>query len=440
MSKFKNSSEAIDSSLLLYSGVKPTNTSVKEIYDLLVYPVNGIDQSVGSSIIFNLPPQETGLLCDVEIVTKFYVQNGDENLAEQAQVSTVNMIASAMFSLVDVRIDERISLCQQMTNSYNMCHFFETMLMNEPTRQDILYSREMFALDTGTKAESDGHVFYPTANVKNRGGEKRALRIAGSKKVTVMSKLNVPLFKQHKALPPGTRITVTLTKAKNSYCLLCAAGTNFNLKIDDIYLKCTYMKPEDTLLKVMLSKLDTTPVTYEVDKQAIVARMLPQGARTYTITNLFEKELPKFVLFCVQEPEAINGDSTKNPFTFLNIESLQLYINNRQYFPKALTNKPEAEDWRGNSQQLLDNLYKTVMKDHQGAMLVTRENVNLYQFFTVCLTDDRTYDSHYGLKRSSDTRIELDVGAVTNSNIVLIAYCLYDQQIIVNKRNIEIVE
>ena len=440
MAKFKNSSEAIDSSLLLYSGVKPTNTSVKEIYDLLVYPINSVEQTAGSTIIFNLPVQETGLLCDVEVVTTFYVENGEDGLDANAQVSTVNMISSAMFSLVDVRIDERISLCQQMTNSYNMCHFFETMLMNDPNREGILFSREMFSLDTGTKAESDAPLFYPTADVKNRGGEKRALRIARSKKVTVLSKLNVPLFKQHKALPPGRKITVALTKAKDEYCLIAAANSGFNLKIDEIYLKCTYMKPEDTLLKVMMSKLDTTPVTYEVDRQSIVARMLPQGARTYTISNIFEKELPKFALFCVQEPAAMNGSFTKNPFTFLNIQSLQVYINNRQYFGKALTNQPNGEDWKTNSQLLLDNLYKSVKKDHQGAMMITRENINLYQFFTVCLTDDRTYDSHYGLKRNSDTRIELDLGVQSTSNVVLIAYCLYDQQIVLNKGDIEIVE
>ena len=440
MAKFKNSVEAIDSSLLLYSGVKPTNTSVKEIYDLLVYPANSVEQSPGSSIIFNIPSQETGLLSDVEIVTTFRVLNGTENLGAQAQVSTVNLISSAMFSLVDVRIDEKISLCQQMTNSYNMCHFFETMLMSDPNRRDILFSRECFDLDTGTKAESDGHVFYPTTDVKNRGGEKRALRISGSKRVTVISKLNVPLFKQHKALPPGTKITVSVTKAKNEYCLLAGADTNFNIKIDEIYLKCTFVKPEDTLLKIMISKLETTPVTYEVDKQLIIARMLPQGARTYTITNLFEKELPKFAMFCLQDPAALNGDLAKNPFTFLNIQSLQLYINNRQYFAKPLTNTPVGGIWNTNSESVLDNLYKSVMKDHHGGMLITRDNIHLYQFFTVCLTDDRTYDSHYGLKRASDTRIELDLGAETTSNVVLLAYCIYDQQIVITKRDIEIVE
>lgn len=435
MAKFKNSSEAIDSSLLLYSGVKPTNTSVKEIYDLLVFPVNSVEQSPGSNIIFNLPIQETGLLNDVEIITTFRVQNGDENLAARAQVSTVNLISSAMFSLVDVRVDERVSLCQQMTNSYNLCHFFETMLMSDPNRKDILFTKELFALDTGTKEASDGHTFFPHTDVQNFGGEKRAVRISGSRKVTVMSKLNVPLFKQHKALPPGTKITITLTKAKNDYCLLAAAGTNFNIKIDEIYLKCTYIKPEDTLLKIMMSKLESTPVTYEVDKQSIVARMLPQGARTYTITNLFEKELPKFVLFCVQDPAAINGDLTKNPFTFHNIRSLQLYVNNRQHFAKALTNELNGLEY----QEILDNLYKSVGKDHQGAMLINKDNINLYQFFTVCLTDDRTYDSHYGLKRVSDTRIELDLGAVSETNIVLLAYCLYDQQIVLNSKGIEIV-
>ena len=105
-----------------------------------------------------------------------------------------------------------------------------------------------------------------------------------------------------------------------------------------------------------------------------------------------------------------------------------------------MTNQPNGEDWKTNSQLLLDNLYKSVKKDHQGAMMITRENINLYQFFTVCLTDDRTYDSHYGLKRNSDTRIELDLGVQSTSNVVLIAYCLYDLQIVLNKGDIEIVE
>ena len=444
MSKFANSAEAIDSSLLLWSGIKPTNTSVKEVYSILVYPSNSIDQTAGSTILLNIPPQETGLLTDVELVTKFKVLKGDNrNIAADEQVSTVSNVASAMFSLVDVRVDERVSFLQQMSHSYDLCTFFETMLNNNADRSDILFAREMFVTDNGTKAQSDAAHFFPGEHhtVVNKGGTMRAQRIALSKSVTVMSKLNVPFLNQRKSIIPNTKITVTLTRAKNSYCLIGAAGTEHKIVIEDVYLKCSYIKPEDSLLKVLNSKLERSPVVYEVDKQVILARMLPQGSQHHTINNLFEHSLPKFVLFAVQETSAINGQVDKNVHTFLNIQSLQLYVNNRPYFPKALENVPDGTDWKHNAQQLLDNLYKSVGKDHHGSMLINSENINLYQFYTLCLTDDRTYGSHYALKQAADTRLEIDLGAASDTNLVLIAYCLYDQQISIDSnRNVKVTE
>ena len=444
MAKFKNSSEAIDSSLLLWDSVKPTNTSIREIYDILVYPANSVDQAPGSSILFNIPPQETGMLIDVEIVTKFHVKHGEDTLTATPNVAPVSNIATAMWSLVDFRLEERVNLLQQMSNSYNLSSFFETLLNNNADRADILSSRELFVLDVGTKAQTDEAFFHPTTAkpvVFNTGGQQRSNRIKESRKVTVISKLNVPLIKQHKAMLPSTKFSVTLTKAKDSYCLIGAEDSGYVLLIDDVYLKCTYVKPEDNLLRLILSKLEKSSVVYEVDKQQIIARMLPLGARNYTVTNIFEKALPKFALFAVQSPEALNGVYEHNVFTFLNIRSLQVFINNTQYFAKPLTNIPNGTDWGVNSQYLLDNLYKTTRRDLHGSMLITRDNINLYQFYTVCLADDRTYGTHYGLKQIGDTRIEIDLGASTTANVVLLVYCVYDQQIFIdNQRNVTVVE
>ena len=435
MSKFANSSEAIDSSLILWSGIKPTNTSVKEIYDVLVFPATSVDNSDGGTTIFHIPSQVTGLMTDCEVITTFKVTKGDDsNLAANENVSVVNDIGNAMFSLVEVKVNSRATFLQQMTHSYSLCSFFETLLNEDGDRADILESRRLFVTDTGTKAQSDAPYFYPADAehpVMNKGGETRAHRISRSKPVTVITKLNVPLFKQGKAILPDTEISVTLTKAKNAYCLQAAENSGHKLVINEIFLKCTYIKPQDILLNVMNSKLNEMPVTYEVDRQSVIARLLPQGSRTYTIHNVFDRGvLPKFVMFCVQDPNALVGQYNKNPHTFMSIRSLQFYVNNRQYFAEPLTNEyvPNGT-WNDNCQSVMDNLYKSTHRDHHGSMLITRKNFNLYQFFTLCLSDDRTYGAHLGLKKSSDTRLEIDLGETTAENLILLAYCVYDQQV-----------
>lgn len=441
MAKFNNSPEAIDSSLLLWSGIKPTNTSVKEIYDVLVFPSNSIEQGAGSSIIFNIPPQNTGLLIDCEIITNFRVtKSTGQDLDANQQVSVVNNIGSAMFQQVELKVDSRTSFLQQMNHSYDLCTFFETMLNNEKDREGILFAREMFITDSGTKAQSEEAYFFKTEddkNVANHGGAARAKRIAGSRDVTVVTKLNVPLLKQHKAIVPSTYMTVTLVKSRDSYCILAAADSHTKLHINEIKLKCTYVRPEDSLLMLINSKLEVTPVTYEVDRLSIIARILPPGLRNHTINNLFDHgALPKFMLLAVTTPEAINGHYERNPYTFLNISRVQLYVNNQAYFPEPLSN--EGEDVK---QLMIDNLYKTTQRDHTGSMLITYENIDLYQFATFCLTDDRTYGPHLSLKKNSDTRLEIDLGTESLDNRILLAYCVHDQQISIDReRTITITE
>ena len=425
MSKYKNSNEAIDSSLMLWPSIKHTNTSVSEVYDLFIYPLNSIIPGSGQTISFNVPPQETGLLLDIEVVTKFHIKKGSEDIPDKTQVSIVNNIASAMFSLVEVRLEDRINLLQQMSNSYNLCTFFETVLNNELDREDILFARQLFVMDEGsnkTEADKSNYIVDEThlsSGIKNKGAQKRAIAIASSATCTVMSKLNVPLFNQHKGILPNTRITITFTTNKSEYCIM-ADEDDFILHIDDMYLKCTFMKPQATLLNLINEKLARHPVIYESDKQLLLARLLPAGSRYYTINNMFEHQLPKLILFTLQHPESMTGKMNRNVFTFYPIKSLQLYINNKQHFPKPLTNA---------KRELLDQIYKSTGRDLKGSCLINGRNLVLNQFYVICLTDDRTFGDHYSIKRTADTRLEVDLGEESQENFVLLAYCLYDIQI-----------
>ena len=66
MSKFINSRESIDSSLLLWQE-QQTQVAIEEVYDVMVHPISSIFNE--GSINFDLPPQPKGLLTNVEVVT-----------------------------------------------------------------------------------------------------------------------------------------------------------------------------------------------------------------------------------------------------------------------------------------------------------------------------------------------------------------------------------
>ena len=116
MAKFINSEESITSSLLLWND-RSTQISIQETYDLKIWPITNILNE--GPINFNIPPQPKGMMTDINVVTKIKVQNNGADITEaQKSLSVVNNFANALWSLVDVKVDDRIDLTQSMKNSF----------------------------------------------------------------------------------------------------------------------------------------------------------------------------------------------------------------------------------------------------------------------------------------------------------------------------------
>jgi hypothetical protein len=304
-------------------------------------------------------------------------------------------------------------------------------LNNQANRKDVLWARELFIMDEGgSKTESEEAIYvadddHQTGIFKNAAAHARALLVSQSKSCTVSSKLQVPLFQQHKGIMPGTKIAITLTKNKNSYCIMAATGASFKLIIEDLKLRCSYVRPQIELLKLIMDRVERQPVVYEVDRQLLLARLLPAGQQHVSVLNIFERgDLPKFCIFAIQHPASMVGKYHRNNFTFYPLASLQLFLNNRKYFATPLT----SEKWC-----LLQQIYKSVGRDLSGSSLITSENLVLNQLYCVCLTDDKTFGPHYSLKHKADTRVEIDLGESHVDALVLLTYCLYDSHITIDK-------
>ena len=449
MSKFINSEESIDSSLLLWQE-NTTQVAIEDIYDLKVHPVSSLFND--GAINFDLPPQPKGLLSNVDVITTFSIKYGTNSnkVGSSDQVSVVNNIANSLWTLVDVKIDDRVSLMQSMRNSYAYQTFFNNALNHDNVHEDYLFANELFLMDTASnKATSEGMIFGKVEGkeITNDGAVKRADRVRKGKSITTFSKLHCPLLTTNKALPTAIKIRISLTRNTDAFLLL-SDDPGYKLIIEDIYLLATFQKPRDAVLKIMDERLLKSPAIYYVTKPEIIVRPITQTSKVIRMNDLFQEKLPKYAFFCIQGSEDFEGKISKNPYTFIPFSKFQFYVNGTPYFADPL--EIDSAEGPGDSRVYSENaiylrqLYKTIGKDLRGNCLINRDNFQLNFIVGLSLTSDRcsTICNHLNLQEVASTHLEIDIGEEKlPDDALLVIYAMYDRQILINsQRAVTIVE
>ena len=449
MSKFINSEESIDSSLLLWQE-NTTQVAIEDIYDLKVHPVSSLFND--GAINFDLPPQPKGLLSNVDVITTFSIKYGTNTnrVGSSDQVSVVNNIANSLWTLVDVKIDDRVSLMQSMRNSYAYQTFFNNALNHDNMHEDYLFANELFLMDTATnKATSEGMVFGKVEGkeITNDGAVKRADRVRKGKSITTFSKLHCPLLTTNKALPTAIKIRISLTRNTDAFLLL-SDDPGYKLVIEDVYLLVTFQKPRDAVLNIMDERLLKSPAIYYVTKPEIIVRPITQTSKVIRMNDLFQEKLPKYAFFCIQGSEDFEGKISKNPYTFIPFSKFQFYVNGTPYFADPL--EIDSVEGPGDSRIYSENaiylrqLYKTIGKDLRGNCLINRDNFQLNFIVGLSLTSDRcsTICNHLNLQEVASTHLEIDIGEEKlPDDALLVIYAMYDRQILINsQRAVTIVE
>ena len=131
---------------------KPTQVSVKESYDTKVWPISNIFNE--GPITFFIPEQPHGMLKNIEIVTKFKIQkDGKDFSVEQDNLSIINNFPNSLWQIVDVTINGRSNIMQQLKNAYPYTSFFNMVFNHDDSQVDYLGYKELFIMDDGGKYE-----------------------------------------------------------------------------------------------------------------------------------------------------------------------------------------------------------------------------------------------------------------------------------------------
>ena len=224
MTKYVKSQEALPANLHIWDP-QPTQTAIAETKIMDFYPISSLDSS--DTVSFVIPAIQKYMLDRVEILTDVRILSTDgTNPAADNSVSVAPHVAAALWRNVDVNIGG-VSLTQSFDNSYGMFLFWETVIHNTEGCHDMLWQKEGLRLDSvTTKRDTESVVFYPAdaANLVNGGGKKRAQRFAQGATVSLISDLNVSIFKQDKLLPSNLEVHISMTKNYSEFILLSAAN------------------------------------------------------------------------------------------------------------------------------------------------------------------------------------------------------------------------
>lgn len=427
MSKYIQSKEALDTALLLWD-IRPTQTSVKETYDIIVYPSAIYDDTYGGPINFTIPPQTNGCLLNIDIITEWRIQKGGDKLPDNEQVSIINNFSNALWSYTDLQVGDRVNVMQSMENAYAYQTLFNTIFNNQSNRKDYLSTSESFIMDDGQGLlEANCLVFYDAdkTKIKNKGSAARAAKIAKSRIVKSKTKLYTSLLNHSKVLPTQMRLKVTLAKNKNAF-LLMAETADYNVLIKKVYLQCTFVRPQDFILNLQEERLRQDPALYDVEHPEISMRSISKGSKNITVNDVFPTKLPKVAFFVLKNTSAIVGEYKSTPFCFHRILSFQLYVNNHEHFPFPIKFE-DTDDEVDDFSEAYMQLYKSLGLDMKGNCLVDANNFNIYYIIGVVLTPDRVHLKHLNLQNEGEVRLEIKLEGEAEAPYTLITYAIYDR-------------
>ena len=433
MTKYVNSSEAVTSNLMLWDPIH-TQTSIVETNVFEYYPQTAIDYS--DTISFLLKGHSKLMIENIEIISEIRILTAnDQAPAANVNVSVVSNLANALWRSVECVVGGQ-NLIQSFDNSYNIGAWFDIVLNSGPDREDYLWLKESFLMDSvSTKAQSEDTTFYPVAPdgdrpvpaVVNKSGQTRANKIAQGSRVVLISDLNCSLFKQGKLLPTNLDVRISLTKNYDGYILLEAAETH-KVHFDKCLLRVTMRQPNDFCLHLMELKLQSQPAVYQAEKGMISFHSIPTGNEQITFNNIFSGTLPVLFVFAVQERTAYGKTRNKNPYTFKPMKRVQVYVDGKEHFPRAL----EGDNI------LFDSLYQTIGYKNSGSCLISSANFGAHPMIAVDLTADRSANRHHlNLSRTGEVKINIELPEVAEDGLILVVYAYYDRIIEINSdRNV----
>ena len=348
-------------------------------------------------------------------------------------VGPVNNWLHSLFSQVDVYLND--TLLTPSTNTYPYRAYIETALSYGSDAKETQLTSQLWYKETAGRMDSDTLADDDTANA---GFQSRRNYTTQSHVVEMMGRLHVDMFLQDRFLLNVVDVKIRLVRSKDAFVLM-AGGVNPTYKVNLVDASVFARKATLSTAVQMahIKALDKGTTKYPLRPVDCKLYTIPQGAMSHTHENLFLGTLPKRLVLCCIDNDALDCLYAKNPFhaKHNDINFLAVYVDGRQVPGKLL----QPNFAQGRHVRSYMNLFCSICKVSQdeGNDLTRSDFGNGYTFFGFGLTPDACDGSCFHLVKRGNLRVEIHFATALTQTVNVVAYGEFEAVLEIDKnRNV----
>ena len=342
--------------------------------------------------------------------------------ADKAEVAFINNALHSMFTDIIVTLGETI--VEGGEQQYYLKSIISTLFAYSDTTIEKRLFAAGFVKDDAGKADDVKNAGYLTRRGWTNTGASREF----------YGKLFVDLFQQSRYLIGNMNMRIKLIKSTNSLALFTnIAGEKPKFVIESAKLFLKKVRPHPAIVNLVESHLSRGAMAhYPIHRTEIT--MIPTAANSLDITKdqLFYGKVPKILVMCMVDNEALSGVYGKTPFNFkhYNIKEVDLRIDG---VSKPIL--PLTPDFKGGKclreyMSLLENM-NILGKDAYLPFTYEDYLAGGYTFFAWNLTPDYQGQAQDPTKRSN-IRLCLKFAEATTTAINVMLYAVFDSTVMID--------
>lgn len=222
------------------------------------------------------------------------------NLDAEAAVAPVNLLASSLFSQVDVKLGD--TLVSESNNLYHMRAMIETLLGHGLDSKSSQLGMAGYHKDTAGQMD--------TITDLNLGFKKRKDLTKESQVLQLRGRVHSDIFNQSRYILNGVDMNLKFIQNTNSMLLMAGDGSDFKLKITNMSFFVRKMKLLSTIQLRHIEKLDKDNVMaiYPIRKVETKTFTVSTGSLSANKEGVYTGILPKRILIGAVSSSAFEGD------------------------------------------------------------------------------------------------------------------------------------
>ena len=267
----------------------------------------------------------------IHVKAKITNANGT-NLANTAQVGPVNLWMHALFSQVEVYLNNKLVTPSSTSYPYQAC--METVLNFSKDAKASHLIPALFYKDEAGKMD----VANPPADAAdaNKRLRERHAHTSESKSVAMEGRIHSDLFVQDRYILGAVPIKIKMIRSRNPFCLVLAADNpDFKVVLEECVFRVYRVSVSSTTILVHTQSFQHITAKYPIDRVNCKVFSVLRGNLSGNEADIFQGPLPDRIVIGMVDADAYNGTYTKNPFNFKNYNKTLLGLTvNDEHLPR----------------------------------------------------------------------------------------------------------